>query len=66
MDTTQELVPVHAPLQLVKVEPAFGEADKATEVPAGKDALQVLPQLIPAGVLVTVPLPVPALDTVSG
>ena len=53
-------VPVQAPDQLVNVEPADGTAVKVTDVPLLKFAEHVLPQLIPAGLLVTVPVPVPA------
>src|SRR5439155_3628020 len=53
------------PLQPVKVEPAAGAAVSVTAVPLVKLAAQVAPQLIPAGALVMVPLPVPALLTVS-
>ena len=53
------------PLQPVKVEPATGVAVNVTAVPLAKLAEQVAPQLIPTGALVTVPLPVPALLTVS-
>ena len=50
------------PLQPAKVEPVAGVAVKVTEVPLLYDAEQLLPQLlIPAGLLVTVPLPVPLL-----
>src|SRR5438309_3447767 len=66
-----ESVIVHAPvpeqpppLQPVKVEPAAGAAVSVTAVPLVKLAAQVAPQLIPAGALVTVPLPVPAGVTV--
>src|SRR5206468_6756942 len=52
------------PLQPVKVEPAAGLAVRVTAVPLAKLAEQVAPQLSPAGLLVTVPLPVPALLTV--
>src|SRR5438552_4662390 len=62
--TTHVPVPEH-PLQPVKVEPAAGVAVSVTAVPLEKLAEQVAPQLIPAGELVTVPLPVPALLTVS-
>src|SRR5205809_7819545 len=48
------------PLQPVKVEPAAGVAVSVTAVPLAKLAVQVAPQLIPTGALVTVPLPVPA------
>src|SRR5881628_3481596 len=59
-------VPEHPPpLQPVKIEPAAGAAVRVTAVPLVKLAEQVAPQVIPAGALVTVPLPVPALLTVS-
>ncbi|HSB78889.1 MAG TPA: hypothetical protein VLM91_08885 [Candidatus Methylomirabilis sp.] len=57
-------VPVHAPLQPVKVEVLAGVAVRVTLVPEVKLALQVLPQLIPAGLLVSVPVPVPIFVTV--
>src|SRR5437016_2584324 len=64
--TTHVPVPEHPPpLQPVKVEPAAGVAVSVTAVPLVKLAEQVTPQLIPTGALVTVPLPVPALLTVS-
>src|SRR5438552_3293046 len=53
------------PLQPLKVEPAAGAAVSVTAVPLVKLAEQVAPQVIPAGELVTVPLPVPAGVTVS-
>src|SRR5207302_1138339 len=52
------------PVQPVKEEPAAGAAVRVTAVPLGKLAEQVAPQLMPAGLLVTVPMPVPALLTV--
>jgi len=58
------LVPVHAPLQPVKVEPVVGAAVSVVLVPLAKFALQVLPQLIPLALEVTVPLPLPLLVTV--
>jgi len=53
------------PLQPPKVEPAAGAAVSVTAVPLAKLAAQVGPQLMPAGLLVTVPAPAPALETVS-
>ena len=49
------------PVQPAKVEPVAALAVKVTVVPLLKVPEQVLPQLMPAGELVTVPLPVPAL-----
>jgi len=63
--TEQVPVPVHAPDHPVKVEFVLGDAARVTDVPALYASLQSDPQLIPAGVEVTVPLPVPALLTVS-
>ena len=63
--TTQVPVPEQPPpLQPVKVEPAAGVAVSVTAVPLVKVAEQVAPQMITAGELVTVPLPVPAGVTV--
>jgi hypothetical protein len=59
-------VPVHAPLQPVKVEPVAGVAVSVTVAPPVKLALQVLPQVMPVGFEVTVPLPVPLGVTVRG
>ena len=58
--------PVEQPVpdQPAKVEPEAGVAVKVTAAPLLKVVEQVLPQLMPAGELVTVPLPVPALATV--
>lgn len=58
-------IPEHAPDHPAKVEPDSGVAVNTTAVPLGKLAVHVCGQLIPAGVLVTVPWPVPALVTVS-
>jgi hypothetical protein len=63
--TVQGPVPLQPPpLKPAKVEPGSDAAVKVTEVPLSKDAEQVLPQVIPLGLLVTVPLPTPALVTV--
>jgi hypothetical protein len=63
--TVQVPVPEHPPpLQPVKVEPAAGTAVRVTTVPLAQAAIQVEPQEIPAGLLVTVPTPEPVLLTV--
>ena len=64
MVTLQVPVPLQAPLQPAKVEFHFGLAVKVTTVLAGKSSAQSVPQEIPAGELVTVPLPVPSRLTV--
>jgi hypothetical protein len=62
----QEAVPAQPPpLQPLKIEPAEGVAARVMEVPARYVLEQVLPQLIPAGELATVPAPLPALLTVT-
>ncbi len=64
--TVQVPVPEQPPpLQPEKVEPAAGTAVKVTELPLAYVAAQVAPQAMPAGALVTVPLPAPVLLTVS-
>src|SRR5262245_13264439 len=68
IDTVHPPVPVQAPLHPANVDPLAAVAVSVTLVPFAKDALCVLqpaPQLIPAGLDVTVPAPVPALFTVS-
>ena len=63
--TVTEPLAQPVPDQPAKVEPEAGTAVKATVVPLLKVVEQVLPQLIPAGELVTVPLPVPPRFTVT-
>ena len=63
MVATQLPVPLHAPLQPVKVDPVAAVAVSVTLVPAVTVVLQVLPQVMPLGLEVTVPVPVPLLVT---
>jgi hypothetical protein len=56
--TLQPALPLHAPPQPLSTHPAAGVALKTTFWPVLKLLLHVAPQLIPLGVLVTVPLPV--------
>ena len=58
-------VAVHGLDQPANVEPAPGVAVSVTDVPLANVALHVVPQLMPEGLLVTVPAPVPALCNVS-
>ena len=52
--------------QPTKTEPVLGVAVSVTVcVPAGNVNVQVAPQLMPAGLLVIVPVPFPTVDTVS-
>ena len=64
-DRVQEPLPLHAPDQPAKVEPEAAVAVRVMEVPLSKLALQVEPQLMPLGVLVTVPEPLPLILMVS-
>src|SRR5437870_6425824 len=62
----QAPVPVQPPpLQPVKAEPAAGAAVRVTTEPIVKGVEHVAPHEMPAGLLVTVPLPAPAVETVS-
>jgi hypothetical protein len=66
--TLQVVVPVHAPDQPAKVLVVTGVSVSVTCVPGAKlveQAVDVAEQLIPTGVLVTVPLPAPARETVN-
>ena len=56
---------VQLPDQPPNVEPDAGAAVNVTVVPLLSVVEQVLPQLIPVGLLVTLPVPVPARLTVS-
>ena len=58
-------VPEHPPVHPVKVEPSLGFAVSVMDVPVAKLALHAEPQLMPAGALVTVPVPLPESVTVS-
>jgi hypothetical protein len=51
-------VPLHAPLQPVKLAPGAAVAVRLTVEPTVNDAEQALPQLMPAGVEFTAPGPV--------
>jgi hypothetical protein len=64
MVTEQVPVPVQAPLHPAKVEPVPAAAVRVTAVPLLKFALQEVGQVMPLGVLVTLPVPVPASVTV--
>jgi hypothetical protein len=61
--TVQLPVPVHALLQPAKLEPVAGVSVRVTLVPLAKFALHVPGQVMPAGMLVTVPDPLPATVT---
>jgi hypothetical protein len=65
METVHVPVPEHAPPQPANVEPLEGVAVSVTDVPWSNVALQAEPQLIPAGLDVTVPVPDPASVTAS-
>ncbi len=60
MVSLHEPVPLQAPAQPAKKDPLLATAVSVTVVPEPKTAVQVGAQLIPAGLLVAVPLPVPA------
>ena len=63
--TTHVLVPLQAPVQPANVDPDAAAAVSVTCVPLAKFELHVLGQLIPEGLLVTVPEPEPDVVTVS-
>jgi hypothetical protein len=66
MVTAQDAVPEQTPDQPAKVEPPTGDAVKVTSAPTVKFPVQVAPQVMPAGLEVTVPAPEPASDTERG
>jgi len=63
--TAQVPVPAHAPLQPANTEPLAGVAVKITLAPLANPYEHADPQLMPAGLLATVPAPDPALVTVK-
>ncbi len=60
-----ELVPVQAPPHPANDELLAAVAVRVTGVLTSKIALQVVPQLMPAGLLLMLPWPVPLIDTES-
>jgi hypothetical protein len=60
MVTVHGRLPVHAPLHPVKTDPEAGAALSVTSVLFPKSAEHVVPHEMPAGLLVTVPVPDPA------
>jgi hypothetical protein len=61
----QVSVPLHAPAQPANVDPLVGVGVNVIDVPAAKEAVQVAPQLIPAGELIIVPVPEPKSEVVK-
>jgi len=61
----QVSVPLHDPPQPVNVDPLRGVGVNVIDVPAAKEAVQVVPQLIPAGEPVIVPVPEPEVEVVK-
>lgn len=66
MLTVHVPVPVQAPLHPVKLLEPSGVAVSVTVVPPSKTVLQLVPQLIPLGLLLITPPPVPAFVTNKG
>ncbi len=66
MESKQVPVPEQSPLQPAKLDPEAAVAVSVTEVPLAKLAEHTIGQLIAAGLLLTLPLPVPASVTVKG
>jgi hypothetical protein len=65
MVTLQVDVPLHPPVHPANVELDAGAAVSVTAAPAEKVATQAVPQLMPAGLLVMLPEPLPELVTAS-
>jgi hypothetical protein len=65
MVSVQAPVPEQSPDQPANSERADAAAVSVTAVPCSKAWVQVEPQLIPAGLEVTVPVPLPAVVSVS-
>jgi hypothetical protein len=65
MVSVQVLVPLQAPDHPAKYAPLPGAGVSFTTVPEAKDVLHVGAHAMPAGLLVTVPVEVPANVTVS-
>jgi hypothetical protein len=63
--TVHGAVPAQPPLQPVKAAPDAAVAVRVTMLLVGKLAEHVAPHVMPAGLLVTVPVPVPAFATVT-
>lgn len=63
--TVQLAVPLQAPLQPLKLDALSGTAVSVTLLPEAKFCAQSLPQLMPAGEELTVPVPLPLLLTES-
>ncbi|WP_197028781.1 MULTISPECIES: hypothetical protein [unclassified Methylibium] len=65
IETVQVLaVPAQSPPQPLKTRPAAGVAVSVTDVALSKPALQLAPQLMPAGEDTTLPLPLTATESV--
>ena len=65
INNVQIPIPLQAPLQPAKVESVVGTADRVRDVVFMYDSEQSLSHAMPAGLLVTVPCPVPLFVTVN-